>query len=162
MERRDQWSGEEGEEGAGEQKAGKSSNKSPWLLSEEAACVTLWCAASRWKAQVELETESGCETSTNRGFDTCRTKRGRREGAALNGFLSPITFSSRFPFFDTGPCLSCEGWWGSLSQVIQAQKLFSWIIIFCLKPVSSKRRRLQGGEQFDASFLQRLVNCELR
>ena len=29
MERRDQWSGEEGGEGAGEQKAGKSSNKSP-------------------------------------------------------------------------------------------------------------------------------------
>ena len=44
MERRDQWSGEEGGEGAGEQKAGKSSNKSPWLLSGEAACVTLWCA----------------------------------------------------------------------------------------------------------------------
>ena len=61
-------------------------------------------------AQVELETQSGCETSTNRGFDTCRTKRGRREGAALNGFLSPITFSSSFPFFYTGPCLSCEGW----------------------------------------------------
>ena len=40
-------------------------------------------------AQVELETQSGCETSTNRGFDTCRRKKGNgRRAQALNGFLS--------------------------------------------------------------------------
>ena len=102
MERRDQWSGEEGGGLVSKKRANHPTNLLDSFQKRQ--------PVSLCDAQVELETQSGCETSTNRGFDTCRTKRGRREGAALNGFLSPITFSSRFPFFYTGPCLSCEGW----------------------------------------------------
>ena len=54
--------------------------------------------------QLDIQTVSdpcGCETPTNRGFDTCRKKKGRKEGAAHFKWL-PIPrhrFFIKAPFF---------------------------------------------------------------
>ena len=86
MERRDQWSGEEGEERAGEQKAGKSSNKSPstpfrlgGLCHFVMLCFLPRLPMCSWIYRQCVGPMCRCETPTNRGFDTCRRKRGRKE-----------------------------------------------------------------------------------